>query len=95
MWWGRSETGGYKTASKNRKRGKRGRPVSSAGMGFIKALSSPQALTAKVMMAEFRWAVAEGKTIIHQTPTSLSHSQHWPRNIAAWQGGSPLFNLDV
>lgn len=34
---------------------KRGSPVSSAGMGFIKVLSSPQALTAKVMTGEFRW----------------------------------------
>ncbi len=69
--------------------------MSSAGTGFIKALSSPQALTAKVMTGEFRWAVAEGKTIIQQTLLSLSHSLCWPRNMAAWQGGSLLFNLDV
>ncbi|KAG8002880.1 Agrin [Nibea albiflora] len=60
---------------------KRGSPVSSAGMGFIKALPSPQALTAKVMTGEFRWAVAEGKTIIHQTLLSFSHSRRWPRNM--------------
>lgn len=69
--------------------------MSSAWMGFIKALASPQALTAKVITGEFRWAVAEGKPIIHQTPASLSHSWRWPRNMAAWQEGSPLFNLDV
>lgn len=69
--------------------------MSSAGMGFIKALSSPQALTAKVMTGEFRWAVAEGKTIIHQTLASFSHSWCWPRNTTAWWGGSTLFNLDV
>lgn len=32
---------------------KRGRPVCSAGMGFIKALLSPQAPTAKVMVGKF------------------------------------------
>ncbi len=74
---------------------KSGSPVSSAGMGFIKALCSPQALTAEVMTGEFRWAVAEGKTIIHQTLPSLSRSQRRPRNMDAWQGGSSLFNLDV
>lgn len=74
---------------------KRGSPVSSAGMGFIKVLSSPQALTAKIMTGEFRWAVAEGKTIIHQALLSFSHSRRWPRNMGAWWGGSPLFNLDV
>ena len=36
-----------------------GSPVNSAGMGLIKVLSSPQALTALVMRGEFRWAVAE------------------------------------
>ena len=33
---------------------KQGSPVSSAGTGFIKALPSPQALTAKVMTGGFR-----------------------------------------
>lgn len=56
-------------------------------MGFIKALSSPQALTAKVMTGEFRWAVAEGKTIIHQTLPSLSTvsvgPETWPHGREA------------
>lgn len=34
-------------------REKWGRPVCSAGMGFIKALLSPQAPTAKVMVGKF------------------------------------------
>lgn len=75
-----------------RRRMKRG---SSAGMGFIKGLSSLRALPAKVMTSEFRRAVAEGKTIIHQTLASRSHSRRWPRNMVAWRGSSLLFNLDV
>lgn len=92
---GRSKRKGYKLASNSMSEEKRGSPVSTAGTGFIKVLSSPQALTAKVMTGEFRRAVAEGKTIIHQTLPSLSHSRRWPRNTAAWREGSPLFNLDV
>ena len=77
------------------RRKKRGSPVSSAGMGFIKVLSSQQAPTAKVMTGEFRWAEAEGWTITLQTRAGRSHSRRWPRNTATWQGGSPLFDLDV
>lgn len=64
-------------------------------MGFINALPSPRALTAKVMTGEFIWAVAEGKTIICQMRAIFSHSMNWLPKHGGMAGGSPLFNLDV
>lgn len=69
---------------------KRGSPVSSAGMGFIKVLSSPQALTAKIMTGEFRWAVAEGKTIIHQGAAEL-----FPQSALAQKHGRMVGRLSA